>query len=201
MDLETMIDQTLAALPRGRRGNPRAAPSYAGDIEPEELPRILASPAPPPSERPLQRIRHSHHLAAKLIAEGRALVEVAGIVGLTPARIGQLRRDPAFAELEAFYKTQTDGKWLNVHERLAALGVSVTEEIQQRLEEDPEAFTNEELRRLAETTLDRGGYGPKSTRDINVRSQSLSVSLIEQIKAEGRDSGQVKLLEDQNDAG
>lgn len=200
MDLDTMIDMAVSALPRGRRGNPKLAPTYVGDILPEDMPQILANPAPPPAERPLQRIRHSHHLAARLLAEGRNAVEVAAIIGYTPARVNQLRKDPAFMELEAFYKTQVDSKYLNVHERLAMLGVAVTEEIQQRLEEEPDAFTNEELRRLAETTLDRGGYGPKSTRDVNVRSQSLSLHLVEQIKAESQSSGSVRLLEDKSDA-
>jgi hypothetical protein len=79
------------------------------------------------------------------------------------------------------------------------LGTAATEEIQQRLEEEPESFTNEELRKLAETTLDRGGYGPN--RSISVESRSVSVNLVEAIKAEAASRGKVKQLGDEVTSG
>lgn len=195
LDLDSMIDQAVAALPRGRRGGAAAPPSLVRSISRDDLPEILASPAPPPAERPMLRIRHQHHLAAKLMADGKKQAEVALITGYSTARLAQLEKDPSFQELLSHYKDQAVEKWLNVHERLAALGITVTEELMDRLEEAPEDFSNEELRKLAETLLDRGGYGPQSTKNVNVKSQSLSVSLVEQIKRESESRGTVKLLE------
>jgi len=146
------------------------------------------------------RIRHQHHLAAKLMADGKKPGEVSLITGYSTARLAQLEKDPSFAELLTHYKDQSTEKWLNVHERLSALGVTVTEELAERLEETPEDFSNEELRKLAETLLDRGGYGPQSTKNVNVKSQTLSVSLVEQIKRESQSRGNVQLIghEDEN---
>lgn len=200
-DLETMIDEAVGSLRRGRRGATAAAPTFVREIVPEDVPQILARPAAPPADRPMLRIRHQHHMAAKLLADGRPPAEISLITGYSTARLGQLQKDPAFAELLAHYKDQSVERWLNVHERLASLGIAVTEELMERLESAPDDFSNEELRRLAETLLDRGGYGPKSTRDVNLRSENLSVTLIEQIKSEGRSSARVdNLLEHMPDA-
>jgi len=137
LDIETLIDQAVAALPRGRRGNVSTPPTLLRPIAEDDLPMILASPAPPPAEQPIKRLRHTHHLAARCMAEGRSLVETSHITGYTPARLGQLKNDPTFQELMQHYKDLTDGQWLNVHERLAALGIAITEEIQQRLTRTP----------------------------------------------------------------
>ena len=194
LDIETLIDQAVAALPRGRRGNVSTPPTLLRPIAEDDLPMILASPAPPPAEQPIKRLRHTHHLAARCMAEGRSLVETSHITGYTPARLGQLKNDPTFQELMQHYKDLTDGQWLNVHERLAALGIAITEEIQQRLDENPESFTVEELRRWAETALDRGGFGPSKTQNLNVKSQTATLHLIQQIKDEVQDGTKVKLL-------
>ena len=194
LSVDDMIEAALTGLPRGRRGNPSAPPTFLRDIRHEDL-ALLASPgAELAQSRPITRIRAQHHLAARLIAEGRKPVEVAAITGYTPARIQQLRNDPAFQELCSHYKGQVDARYLDVHARLALLGTMATEELQERLEEDPEAFSNEELRKLAETTLDRGGYGPG--RSLSVESRSVSVSLVESIKAESASRGQVRQLGD-----
>lgn len=198
MDLDSLIDQAVvAALPRGRRSARRTPPSYVRDIGVEDIPTILyGAKAPNVSKRPLERARHTHHLAARLLAEGRKVYEVAEISGYTPQRISDLQNDPTFQELVEHYKAQTEAKWMNVHERLATLGIAMTEEIQQRLDEKPEGFSNEELRKWTETLLDRSGNGPSATRNVNVRSQTVSLQLIEQIKREVSDEQtNVKLLQ------
>jgi hypothetical protein len=194
LDLNTLIDEAVAALPRGRRGKPSTPPMLVREITEDDLPGIISSPAPPPGDQPMKRLRHTHHLAARCLAEGRSLVETSAITGYTPARLGQLKNDPTFTELMNYYQAQVETKWLNVHERLATLGIALTEELQQRLEEEPEKFTNEELRKWAETALDRSGFGPSRTQNVNVKSQSATLHLIEQIKGETRDSAEVKLI-------
>lgn len=195
-DLDALIDSAVAALPRGRRGRTQLAPTFLREIVPEDVPEILSSPAKDNlANRPMQRLRTTHHAAARCLAEGRSLVETSAITGYTPARLGQLQKDPTFKELLAYYKEQVEAKWLNVHERLANLGVALTEELQHRLEENPDAFSIEELRKWTETALDRGGYGPSKTANVNVRSQNASLHLIELVKSEAESRTKVKQLE------
>lgn len=192
--LDALVDAAVAALPRGRRG--ASAPSFLREILPEDLSQILfGQKSQNPAVRPLAKVRNTHHQAARLLAEGRSVVETAEITGYTPQRISDLKNDPTFQNLVAHYRDQVQAKWLNVHERLQSLGIAVTEELQERLEEAPEKFTNEELRRWAETLLDRSGNGPSATRNVNVRSQNATLHLVELIKRETEETVQVKLLQ------
>ena len=111
---------------------------------------------------PLLRLRNTHHMLARCLAEGRPQAEVGLITGYSPSRISILQGDPAFQELIQYYKSQVEGMYLNVHERLAALGVSTIEELQQRLEDEPEGYSNRELMELASLTLDRSVAPPKN---------------------------------------
>jgi hypothetical protein len=196
MELDQLIDQAIALTPRGRRGAPSSPPSFLREIAPEDE-VALAGPYSDGvgAGRALTRIRQTHHMAARLLAEGRREFEVAAITGYTPQRITLLKSDPAFANLVSEYKNELQAKYLNVHERLANLGVAITDEFLERLENAPESIPESELREWAKLALDRGGYGPKSTRDVNVRSESAVLHLVEQIKAERQETTQVKLLE------
>jgi hypothetical protein len=194
-DLDRLINEAAAvivpALPRGRRPSAEA-PTVVRAITREDL-KLLDKPMYH-STQPLQKLRFTHHLAARCIAEGRTNVETAEITGYSTVRIGTLLQDPTFKELVAAYREEVQGKWLGVQERLAALGIAMTEEIQERLDQAPDKFSSEELRRWVETLLDRGGFGPTKTANVNVKSQSTVLSLIEQIKAEEQGSARVKLL-------
>jgi len=113
---------------------------------------------PPPKgivATPLSRIRNSHHMLARLLASGKKPGEVSLITGYSPSRVSVLQNDPAFKELVEYYSTQVEAKYLDVHERLASLGLSTLDELQERLESDPQAFKNRELLELAEFALDR----------------------------------------------
>lgn len=112
-----------------------------------QLPRV--GPAP------IKVLRQTHHLAARLMAEGRPNIEVSAITGYTQARISTFRSDPAFVELMDYYKVQVQAQYANVHERLAAFGFSCLEEAQQRLDENPEDFSLQELRQWMTATFDR----------------------------------------------
>jgi hypothetical protein len=117
------------------------------DFDAPTLPRV--GPAP------IKAIRQTHHLVARLLAEGRPNIEVSAITGITQARISSYKQDPAFAELLEYYKVQVQAQYANVHERLAAFGFSCLEEAQQRLDEAPEDFSLQELRQWMTATFDR----------------------------------------------
>ena len=187
---DSLIDQALAVIPRrGRPGGP--APVVLREITEEDGAALLVEKREQPQRQPLERVRTTHHLAARELAQGKSQVEVALITGYSPQRICDLQADPTFRELVAHYKGQVEAKWLNVQERLASLGMALTEELQHRLETAPESLTNEDLRRWAETTLDRAGVGP--SKNLNVKTADLTQALIEKIKREAGD-GDVKLL-------
>lgn len=103
----------------------------------------------------LASIRHSHHQAARLLAGGTPAVEVGLITGYSQSRLSILQRDPAFRELMEYYGSQVDAKYLDVHERLASLGLSTLDEIQERLEAKPDSISTPQLLQIAEFALDR----------------------------------------------
>jgi hypothetical protein len=188
-DIETLVEMALVGVRNGAKGSPGLPPDFVREIGAEDLGRlmVLARADGPPR---LRRVRSTHHLAARMVALGKSDVEAGAISGYTPMRVGQLRRDPAFQELVSHYQVEHDARAGMMQERLEAIGLALTEELLERLDSAPEKFSNEELRRWAETCLDRAGAG----KQVNVRVQSLSVSLVEQIKRESAERTEVKLL-------
>jgi hypothetical protein len=127
----------------------------------------------------IQRLRHSHHLLARALAEGRNNVQAAAISGYEPSTVASLKRDPAFQELLAHYQSQVDDIFGSVQDRLGALGLSFLDELQHRLETDPGQFKVGQLLAAAQALLDRsvapskgqkaaGGSGP-SAISVNIR--------------------------------
>jgi hypothetical protein len=107
---------------------------------------------------PVQRMRYVHHTLARLIADGTSYAEASAITGHSPERIATMvHDDPAFQELIAHYAGEARKQYLDVHSRLAALGMTTIEELQERLEVAPGKFSNKELFALAEIVLDRSG--------------------------------------------
>lgn len=126
---------------------------------------VDAAPQPGPSQSvsPIQRLRTSHHMLAKLIAEGRKGQEISLITGYSVTYISNIQKDPSFADLVGYYKSQLGEVYLNVHQRLSALGMDIVDELQTRLNESPDDFSLKDLEEIAKMALDRAGYGPQST--------------------------------------
>lgn len=115
----------------------------------------------------IKTLRYNHHLLAKAVASGKTLLECSQLCGLTVYRISDLKNDPAFQELVSFYAEELNEVYVDVHQRMAALGTSVLEELQERFEEAPDKFTKRELMELFTTMADRsiptakGGPSPQ----------------------------------------
>jgi hypothetical protein len=131
---------------------------------------VLANPPKTGIKAPsLQRIRNTHHMLARLLAEGKKTTDISMITGFSPGRISSLQNDPMFAELVAYYSAQVNAQYLDVHARLADLGVTTLEELRERLEDTPEKFSVRELLEIMEKTFDRsiapqkGGSGGSKT--------------------------------------
>ena len=103
----------------------------------------------------LQTLRYNHHLLAKAVASGKSLIECSNLTGLSGPRISDLKNDPAFQELVSYYAEELNEVYIDVHQRMAALGTSVLEELAERFESDPDKFTKRELMDLFTTMADR----------------------------------------------
>lgn len=113
--------------------------------------------------KPLRAIRAAHHEVAKLVAQNYTNVEISARTGRSPTSVQQLRRDPAFKELVAFYANEAREIEVDVLRQAKNLSAGAIAEIQQRLEESPEQFSVEDLTKLAEKLMDRTGHGPTKT--------------------------------------
>lgn len=139
---------------RGRKASPLHM-EYCRELNGADLELIQNPPEKGITTRPLVKLRHTHHFLARMLAEGRKNGEVALMTGYSPSRISILQNDPAFKELISYYKENVEAKYLDVHERLATLGLSSLDELQERLESEPDSFKHRELLELAEFALDR----------------------------------------------
>lgn len=149
-DLESLVVRSA----RGRQPAP-VAMTYVRDLGAEDADVIERPPELGSKPPTIARLRTAHHALARLLAEGVPAVQASAITGYSPSRISILQNDPAFQELLEYYKSQVAEQYLNVHERLGALGMSAVDELGHRLEEEPESFKNRELMELAEMALDR----------------------------------------------
>lgn len=103
----------------------------------------------------IKTLRYNHHMLAKAVASGKSLLECTQLTGLTGARISDLKNDLAFQELVSFYADELHEVYVDVHQRMAALGTSVLEELTERFDAEPEKFTKRELMDLFTTMADR----------------------------------------------
>lgn len=137
-------------LPRGRP--PVSTAVYIRDLTKEDLER--AKTLPSQSTHTVQTLRHRHHMLAQLLASGQSQEDVSRITGYGPSYISRLaHEDPAFMELVSYYQRQKQEIYLDVHSRLAALGIATIEELQERINEKPKDFTNNELVGLMKEVL------------------------------------------------
>lgn len=179
---------------RGRKGSPVAPPQFLRDLLPEDI-QLLAEPPAEGSLAPvpaIRRMRQSHHLVARLFAEGRKAVEISQITGKSQSWLSTLQRDPAFEELIAYYGGQVEKVYTNVHERLATVGLTALEEIQERLDDDEASAEMSllELQRIVEMAFDRSvapglskpGAVGQSSAGAGV---SLSVTFVQSTPSEG----------------
>lgn len=158
MDQKQLVDFiALESIPSARGRRPAVLSlEYARDLGTERDLELIRNPPKLGSTTPvLKQLRNTHHMAARLLAEGKSNNDVSLITGYSPSRISILQDDPAFEELIAYYKANVEAQYINVHERLASLGMASLEELQERLEVSPGTYAVRELMELAELCLDR----------------------------------------------
>jgi len=146
---EAVIDMLDLIAGAGLRQG--TAPQFGGELTAGD---VAAGHLAPPRSAML-RLRHTHHMLARAIAEGKSNVAAAALTGYAPGTVSALKADPAFQELVAYYQAQVDDLFAQIQDRIGALGVSFLDEIQQRLETSPESFSIGQLQKMAEFLLDR----------------------------------------------
>jgi len=168
---------------RGRVGAPLIL-LQERDLELRDL-ADLGNPRNPLKAPPMvQRLKASHHLAAKLLAGGLSLREVASRVGRTAQRIGDMQRtDPAFQNLIAYYAAQLDPDELDdlreMQGMFRSIGLDALEEIQERLADDKirGSMPTAELRQLAATAADRTDAPNKAIQAVNIAPTKIVLKL------------------------
>lgn len=168
---------------KGRRpapvayGQPR--PLSEADIASMWDPQVEGAKAIPR----IKTLRYNHHLLAKAVASGKSLLECSQLSGLTGSRISDLKNDPAFQELVSFYAEELHEVYVDVHQRMAALGTSVLEELTERFDAEPEKFTKRELMDLFTTVADRsiptakGGPSPQAALHVGGAGGGLALQI------------------------
>jgi hypothetical protein len=119
----------------------------------DDLEKLTSPDAIGSKALPLKQLRATHHQLAQLLSQGRSETEASLITGYSPSRISILKADPSFQELMSSYGAIRQAIFVDTLERLKTLGLSTLEELQERLENAPEKWSNRELMELATLAL------------------------------------------------
>lgn len=153
---------------RGRREAPLTV-EVVRALTLDDVPTLKAPPPVGSAPPTLLQLRHSHHALARVLAAGHSQEECALITGYDPAYISNIKNDPAFAELLGYYAGMKEQVFVDVLERMKVLGLSSLDELQRRLEVEPEGWTKRELMELSELMLVKSGkVGPGPTKGAGV---------------------------------
>lgn len=199
MSLDSLFEDLIPPPSRGRRAS-ECSIQKTRDLNESDIELLWKGGAVPTSVNQLLKLRTSHHMLARLLAEGKREGECSLITGYTPSRISVLKQDPSFIELMAYYKDQVAEVYVDVHSRLAVLGLSSMEELADRLEENPDQFKNRELMDLVQLTMDRSGNGPTSKVQHSFGVSSETLSKIKDL-VDGRQNGTVRTLTPPDNSG
>lgn len=157
LNSEVLYDELLLGDARG--GRKKTIPldiQIDRSLVPADVASLEAgdSPAARPAGGGILSIRYAHHqLARLLVAEAAKLEEISLLTGYSPAYISNLKNDPAFKELLAYYEVQKELKFVDVLDRMKTFGLSALDELQKRLEDDPDGFKKSELLSMADLFL------------------------------------------------
>lgn len=125
----------------------------------------------------LVSINARHHRIAQMLADGMTQTAVAAAVSMTLVRVNVIANDPLFKPLYDYYLSQKEGIYLDVHSRLADLGSTAGDILQNRMEDSPEAFENRELKEIMEAAFDRSVTPAKGSQRGGQSGGPLSVQV------------------------
>ena len=150
---------------------------YSRDLTPEDL---RAPKAQTQTAKPLAKIRDAHHALARVLATGTSEGEASLITGYSPSRISILKADPQFQELLAFYRSTTVEGVTDFRQRMLNLGMGALQELEDRLDDNPDSFSPALLKDIVKDMADRTGHAPNKGPSVEVH---LNSPLADRIKA------------------
>lgn len=201
--------ESLAIAGLGKPLAPQEPPEKVREITKADLPLLAQEQrehnwVQDSPDRMLQVLRTGHHKLAQLLARGVSDADASMMTGRSVSSISTLRNDPAFKELLAYYAEQQSGRDFDAYERLVALGGTAMDVLQERLEETPDKFTNNELRQIVESTMDRSAAPAKGDPRLGAGKQAGLNVQINFVPAKGpvieADVVDVKMIEEKTDA-
>lgn len=162
-----LLDEIALSPSRGRKAAELDF-SVSRVLGPEDI--LAANTLPVASETPgIGKLRSIHHELARALAAGAKQVQAAHIVGMSQSRISILMNDPSFRDLVAYYGAQAEQEFIDLHKRIAQMGLASTEELITRLEETPGDFSTRELAELTELAAKHsGGKGSAGPGGVNI---------------------------------
>ncbi len=115
----------------------------------------------------IKALRHTHHRLAQMLAVGVDEMVAAKLCNYSISRVSILKSDPSFAELLAHYSAEVHDEWADFVGTAANLSMDFLQELQKRLDENPEQFSVNALNEALKTLADRTGHAPVA-KSINV---------------------------------
>lgn len=138
---------------RGRPAMPVTAelvrPITEADLELQATTHMQMQPDP------IKRVTDRHHSLARLLASGVSEGEAATIVGYDKSRVSILKNSPAFRELLDLYRGEAKREFVSVLEHMAGMSRDALLALRDRLEENPDRFSNKDLKELVTDFADR----------------------------------------------
>lgn len=117
----------------------------------------------------IKALRHTHHRLAQMLAVGVDETVAAKLCNYSVSRVSILKGDPAFAELLAHYTDDVKEEWADFVGTAANLSMDFLQELQKRLDENPEQFSVNALNEALKTLADRSGHAPVTkTQNVNI---------------------------------
>lgn len=145
----------------------KVAPPLFAELGRELSPEDLETRVPSPPT-PIKQLRARHHAIARALAMGQRPGLVAATFGYDPSRISILQADPSFRELVEHYRGEETDALRDMRERMVGIAHEVIDELENRLETEPERIPTGALLSLLSLTADRTGHGPKTVSEVNV---------------------------------
>lgn len=176
-----LIDEFILGDARG--GRRKVAPvqmTMSRELTRADLEALVdgASPANVPAVGSILKIRNAHHQLARHIALGTSSTEISAITGYSPAYISTLKNDPAFKELLQYYEAQREAIFVDTAERAKAVSIAALEELQERIDNEPESFKHRELMELAQLAPGVGGNGNKGAPSSPAGSTDITITFV-----------------------
>ena len=191
---DELLDHPRVVLPVKRSGR-KASPltiDFIRELEQADVDALLAPPVVKPMAlAPVVReLKESHHRLAMLMATERSQVQVSLLSGYSEAYIGRLTNDPMFRSLMDQYGKLEEVKFRDTLEKMDSVGRDALNELQLRLAEAPESFSNRELVETVDSMISKpkaaigaGGGIPNATAaptiNISFRTPKIQPDVIE----------------------